>query len=162
MKECINTRLHRMSKMTSSGAAQKKVTASQLIQWRILVHFQDKYFPTYAWKLLTGDIDTLFPDAFIQMAVFKGNTRAVFLDRKEAKGPIDRADRRCHGVRQKATSNLGSRIADVYREDIYELPMDSVRELISNAVCHQILYCLPDPSRWQSMMTVWKSHPQAG
>ena len=33
--------------------------------------------------------------------------------------------------------NLGSRIADVYREDIYELPMDSVRELISNAVCHR-------------------------
>lgn len=37
--------------------SQKKVTASQLAQWRILAHFQDKYYPTYAWKLLTGDID---------------------------------------------------------------------------------------------------------
>ena len=26
--------------------SQKKVTASQLAQWRILVHFQDKYYPT--------------------------------------------------------------------------------------------------------------------
>ena len=116
--------------------SQKKVTASQLIQWRILVHFQDKYFPTYAWKLLTGDIDTLFPDAFIQMAVFKGNTRAVFLDRKEAKGPIDQQIEDAM-VFVKKHINLGSRIADVYREDIYELPMDSVRELISNAVCHR-------------------------
>ncbi len=33
--------------------------------------------------------------------------------------------------------SLGSRVADVYRDDIYELPMDSVRELISNAVCHR-------------------------
>ena len=116
--------------------SQKKVTASQLIQWRILVHFQDKYFPTYAWKLLTGDIDTLFPDAFIQMAVFKGNTRAVFLDRKEAKGPIDQQIEDAM-VFVKKHINLGSRIADVYREDIYELPMDSIRELISNAVCHR-------------------------
>ena len=116
--------------------SQKKVTARQLIQWRILVHFQDKYLPTYAWKLLTGDIDTLFPDAFIQMAVFKGNTRAVFLDRKEAKGPIDQQIEDAM-VFVKKHINLGSRIADVYREDIYELPMDSVRELISNAVCHR-------------------------
>ena len=28
--------------------------------------------------------------------------------------------------------NLGSRIADVYREDIYALPLDSARELLSN------------------------------
>ena len=100
------------------------------------MHFQDKYLPTYAWKLLTGDIDTLFPDAFIQMAVFKGNTRAVFLDRKEAKGPIDQQIEDAM-VFVKKHINLGSRIADVYREDIYELPMDSVRELISNAVCHR-------------------------
>lgn len=95
-----------------------------------------KYYPTYAWKLLTGDIDTLFPDAFIQMAVFKGKTRAIFLDRKEAKGPIDQQIEEAM-IFVKKHINLGSRIADVYREDIYELPMDSVRELISNAVCHR-------------------------
>lgn len=116
--------------------SQKKVTASQLAQWRILVHFQDKYYPTYAWKLLTGDIDELFPDAFIQLAAFKGKTRAVFLDRQEARGPIDQQIEDAT-VFVKKHINLGSRIADVYREDIYELPMDSVRELISNAVCHR-------------------------
>ena len=116
--------------------SQKKLTASQLAQWRILVHFQDKYYPTNAWKLLTGDIDELFPDAFIQLAAFKGKTRAVFLDRQEAKGPIDQQIEEAM-VFVKKHINLGSRIADVYREDIYELPLDSVRELISNAVCHR-------------------------
>ena len=112
------------------------MTAGQLVQWRILVYFQDRYLPTYAWKLLTGDIDTLFPDALIQMALFKGNTRAVFLDRKEAKRPTDQQIEDAMVFVRKHI-NLGSRIADVYREDIYELPMDSVREIISNAVCHR-------------------------
>lgn len=116
--------------------SQKKVTASQLAQWKILVHFQDKYYPTYAWKLLTDDIDELFPDAFIQLAAFKGTTRAVFRDRQETKGPIDQQIEDAM-VFVKKHINLGSRIADVYREDIYELPLDSVRELISNAVCHR-------------------------
>ena len=37
----------------------------------------------------------------------------------------------------KRNIRLGSRIAGVYREDFYELPIDSIREMISNAVCHR-------------------------
>lgn len=33
--------------------------------------------------------------------------------------------------------HLGSRIDGVFRKDFYELPMDSVREMIANAVCHR-------------------------
>ena len=54
-------------------AEQKKVTASQLVSWKILNLFNGKYLPTNAWKLLTKPAE-LFPDAIIQMAVFKGNT----------------------------------------------------------------------------------------
>ena len=85
---------------------------------------------------MTGDVDELLPDALIQLAAFKGNTRTVFLDRQEARGPIDQQiEDAVLFVRRHI--NLGSRIAGVYREDYYELPMDSVREMISNAVCHQ-------------------------
>ena len=85
-----------------------------------------------------GDIDELLPDAFIQLAAFKGKTRAVFLDRQETRGPIDQQieDAMVFG---KKHINLGFRIADVYREELYELPMDSVRELISNAVWSPLL-----------------------
>ena len=116
--------------------SQKKVTKSQLVSWRILVLFQDKYYPTNAWKLLTGDTEEFIPDAFIQLAAFKGNTRAVFLDRQEAKGPVDQQIEDAM-LFVKRHINLGSRIAGVYREDIYELPLDSIREMISNAVCHR-------------------------
>lgn len=33
--------------------------------------------------------------------------------------------------------NLGMRIQGIYRQDVYELPTDSVRELIANAVVHR-------------------------
>ena len=116
-------------------AAQKKVTASQLVSWKILGLFNGKYLPTNAWKLLTDPAE-LFPDAIIQMAVFKGNTRAIFLDRKEAAGPIDEQIEEAM-LFVKRNIRLGSRIAGVYREDFYELPIDSIREMISNAVCHR-------------------------
>lgn len=116
-------------------AAQKKVTASQLVSWKILSFFNGKYLPTNAWRLLTNP-EELFPDAIIQMAVFKGNTRAIFLDRKEATGPIDEQIEEAM-LFVKRNIRLGSRIAGVYREDFYELPIDSIREMISNAVCHR-------------------------
>ena len=116
-------------------AAQKKVTASQLVSWKILSFFNGKYLSTNAWRLLTNP-EELFPDAIIQMAVFKGNTRAIFLDRKEATGPIDEQIEEAM-LFVKRNIRLGSRIAGVYREDFYELPIDSIREMISNAVCHR-------------------------
>ena len=33
--------------------------------------------------------------------------------------------------------NLGAKINGLYREDVYELPVGSVREIIANAVTHR-------------------------
>ena len=132
---------------------QKKVTASQLVQWRILVHFQDRYLPTHAWKLLTGDIDTLFPDALIQMALFKGNTRAVFLDRKEAKRPTDQQIEDAM-VFVRNHINLGSRIAFMscrWTAFVRSSPTLYATDPI----------CLPGPFGWRSMTTAWRSLLQA-
>ncbi|MBQ8093261.1 MAG: hypothetical protein IJ242_06770 [Clostridia bacterium] len=115
-------------------AAQKKITASQLASWKILSFFNGKYLPANAWRLFTN-AEEPFPDAIIQMAVFKGNTRAIFQDRKEATGPINEQIEEAM-LFVKRSIRLGSRIAGVYREDFYELPIDSIREMISNAVCH--------------------------
>ncbi len=116
-------------------ADQKRVTSNQLVAWKILILFGGKYYPTNAWTLLT-DPDELFPDAVIQMAVFKGNDRSIFLDRKTATGPIDRQIEEAM-LFVKRNIRLGSRIAGTYRRDYYELPIDSIREVISNAVCHR-------------------------
>ena len=123
-------------KSDEQRAAQKKVTISMLVTWKVLISFNDKCYPTNAWKLLTGDIEELYPYAGIQMAAFKGTSRSVFLDKQEAKGPIDVQIEEAMAFVKKHI-NLGARIADVYREDYYELPIDSIREMISNAVCHR-------------------------
>ena len=123
-------------KSDEQRSEQKKVTVSQLVTWRLLIQREGRYYPTNAWKLLTGDIEENFPYAYVQMAAFKGKGRSVFLDRQEAKGPIDSQIEEAMAFVKKHI-NLGARIEDVYREDIYELPIDSIREMISNAVCHR-------------------------
>ena len=123
-------------KSAEQRAAQKEVSINQLITWKIIVRINEKFYPTNAWKLLTGDTEELFPNAFIQMAAFKGITRSVFLDKQEARGPIDQQIEDAM-MFVKRHINLGSRINGKYMEDYYELPIDSIREIISNAVCHR-------------------------
>lgn len=85
---------------------------------------------------ISSEADEVLPDAFIQLAAFKGNSRSVFLDKNEAKGPLDMQIEESMQFVKKHI-NLGSRIEGIYREDFYELPLDSVREMIANAVCHR-------------------------
>lgn len=77
-----------------------------------------------------------FPEATIQCAVFKGTVRDIFITRKEFSGSIyQQIDEAYNFVLQHI--NLGSRIEGVARQDYYELPVKTIREMISNAVCHR-------------------------
>lgn len=118
---------------------QEPVAPWQLVQWGILTEDRGSYYPTYAWKLLTGDTEWLLPDAYLQMARFQGDTRAYFLDRKEARGPIDQQIEDAV-IFVKWHINLGAWVDGAYQEDCYELPMDGVRELITNAVLHRVYW----------------------
>lgn len=113
----------------------RKVTKTQLLTWKIMIREGEHYYASNAFHLLEGNTDD-FPDAFIQCAVFKGKGRNVFLIRKEIYGPLDQqVEDAANFVMQNI--RMGSRIDGVYRKNFYELPMDSVREMIANAVCHR-------------------------
>lgn len=100
-----------------------------MISWGILVEEQGKIFPTNAYALLTGKMRM---QPVIQCGVFKGKDRAYFVDRREFEGPIyEQVENAYQYVLEKI--NLGMRIQGIYRQDVYELPTDSVRELIGNA-----------------------------
>ena len=89
--------------------------------------------PTNAFVLLT---ENDFPQAKIQCAVFKGTTRSVFIDKKEYTGPIFRQiDEAYQFVLRNI--KLGAKIKGLVRVDSYEIPVDSIRELIINAVTHR-------------------------
>ena len=72
----------------------------------------------------------------IQCGVFKGKNRAHFVDRREFEGSIqEQMDAAYQYVLEKI--NMGMTIKGMYRQDVYELPTDSIRELIANAVAHR-------------------------
>ena len=114
---------------------QRKVTINQLLSWNIIQESDGRFFPTNAWYLLNGKLDE-YPFAKIQCAVFKGTDRCVFVTKKDIEGPIDeQIEDAMRFVMEHL--NEGSRVDCAYRKDFYELPLDSIREMVSNAVCHR-------------------------
>ena len=72
----------------------------------------------------------------IQCAIFKGVDRSIFVDRREISGSIqNQVEAVYQYVLEKI--NLGAKIEGLYRQDVYEFPIGSIRELIANAVAHR-------------------------
>ena len=119
----------------------KRVTKRQLLSWNLLNEENGKLIPGNGYLLLSGD-NKAFPQAQIQCAVFKGKTRGIFITKRDFSGPIYRQVQDAYNfVLQNI--KLGSRTEGVFRRDLYELPKESIRELIANAVCHRS-YLSPD------------------
>ena len=117
----------------SEKAKIKDITKNTLLSWGILTEVHGEIFPTNAYALLTGQLRM---QPIIQCGLFKGKDRAYFTDRKEFDGPIqNQVDAAYQYVLEKI--NMGMQIQGIYRQDVYELPTDSVRELIANAVAHR-------------------------
>lgn len=113
----------------------QKVGKNQLLSWKLLVEKDDTFHPTNGYMLLDGKSNE-FSEATIQCAVFKGTVRDIFITRKEFAGSIyAQIDEAYEFVLQHI--NLGSRIEGVGRQDYFELPIKTIREIISNAVCHR-------------------------
>lgn len=111
----------------------KDVTQNVLISWGVLAEKDGAVVPANAYALLTGQARF---QPVIQCAVFKGKDRAYFVDRREFEGSIqDQMEAAFQYVLEKI--NRGMRIQGMYRQDMYELPVDSVREMIANSVAHR-------------------------
>jgi predicted HTH transcriptional regulator len=111
----------------------KTVTVGNLVSWKLLKQGENNYYPSRAFNLLTRNSEYF---AKIQCALFKGDDKVDFLDRKEFGGPLyEQIENACVFVMQHI--NKGAQIDSLVRKDIYELPPASVRELIVNAVLHR-------------------------
>ena len=111
----------------------KDVTKNTLISWGLLKEAEGKVYPTNAYALLAGKMPQM---PVIQCGVFKGTNRAHFVDRREFEGSIqEQMEAAYQYVLEKI--NMGMTIMGMYRQDVYELPTDSIRELIANAVAHR-------------------------
>lgn len=111
----------------------RDVTQNVLISWGVLAEKDGIVVPTNAYALLTGQARF---QPVIQCAVFKGRDRAYFVDCREFEGSIqEQMEDAFQYVLEKI--NRGMRIHGMYRQDMYELPVDSVREMIANSVAHR-------------------------
>ena len=74
--------------------------------------------------------------ASIGGSTFTTEDRAIFIDKREIDAPIqEQVEKAYQYVLEKI--NMGAKLQGVYRQDIYELPPDSIRELIANALVHR-------------------------
>ena len=111
----------------------KKPTRNNLLSWGIIAEKDGKTYPTNSFALLTGN--EVIPTK-IQCGVFKGDNRAIFVDRREFTGPIQNQIEEAYKY-VLSKINLGAKIDGLYRQDMYELPIGSIREIIANAVTHR-------------------------
>ena len=114
-------------------ASIKDVGRQQLRSWGILIERDGKDYPSNAFAILTGNGGL---HVATQCGVFKGTTKAIFVDRREYTGPLwEQIDEAFQFVLRNI--HLGATIVGIYRQDIYEIPPDAIRELIINAMVHR-------------------------
>jgi len=114
-------------------ASIKDVGKQQLRSWGVLIERDGKDYPSNAFAILTGCGGL---HVATQCGVFKGATKEVFVDRREYTGPLwEQIDEAFQFVLRNI--HLGATIVGIYRQDVYEIPPDAIRELIINAMVHR-------------------------
>ena len=114
-------------------ASIKDVGRQQLRSWGILIERDGKDYPSNAFAILTGCGGL---HVATQCGVFKGTTKEVFVDRREYDGPLwEQIEEAYQFVLRNI--HLGATFEGVYRQDVYEIPPDAIRELIINAIVHR-------------------------
>ena len=128
--------LEKLARKNSENDTEiRKVTRNTLLSWKVLEEKNGRIFPTNAYILLSGK-ENWEVSRKIQCGVFKGETRSIFVDKKEFEGSIImQLEKVYQYVLEKI--NLGSDIVGIYRVDKYEIPPKSIREVIANAVIHR-------------------------
>jgi predicted HTH transcriptional regulator len=137
--EQVNALCERMYEVALSHAdverrdALRKLTKSQLLTWGVLKEQDGETLPTNAFLILSGSAEVVKP---LQCAIFKGDSRATFLNRRDITGDVmTQVEGAYQYVLEKM--NIGADLGGLVRRDVYELPEWSVREIITNAVVHR-------------------------
>ena len=113
--------------------AVHRLSIEKLEDFGILLRKEGTLVPSRAFTLLTKPRERYIK---IQCALFKGTKKVDFIDRKEFRGPVQEQIEQAHQFVLRHT-NKGAIIEGLYRQDVYELPVSSIREIITNAVLHR-------------------------
>lgn len=129
----INTYRKNYCSIHELTKALPDVTLQSLINWDILQKVGDTLVPTNAYMLLIGKG---FPFSKIQCATFKGETRSIFINKKEYRGSLFEQVEAAYEF-MIANLKIGAEINGLIRRDIYEIPLNVLREILLNASVHR-------------------------
>lgn len=110
-----------------------KMTIEKLEDLGLLCQIGKELQPTHAFRLMTKN---KIRYAKIQCALFKGTERDIFIDKREFDGPLYEQLEDAYQFVLKHI-NLSAKIEGLHRKESYELPVRTIRELITNAVVHR-------------------------
>lgn len=114
----------------------KDMTATRLVSMGLLKRRGGKLFPTYGYCIVAGlpAEDVLFPQ--VKCGAFRGVAKGDFVDRRTCEGGIvSQIDEAYQFVLRNI--RVGTELVGTARRDVYELPIDAIREAICNAVFHR-------------------------
>lgn len=110
-----------------------KMTIEKLEDLGLLCRIGKELQPTHAFRLMTKN---KIRYAKIQCALFKGTERDIFIYKREFDGPLYAQLENAYQFVLKHI-NISAKIEGLHRKESYELPVRTIRELITNAVVHR-------------------------
>ena len=116
-----------------SERTKTQITKESLLNMHLIQKIENNYVATKAYAIFLGKHDYL---SRIQCARFKGIDRVHFIDKKDFDGPLlEQIDGAYKFVLEHI--NMAIEINGIVHDEIYELPIQAIRELIINAVIHR-------------------------
>lgn len=135
-KDDVEALCQELTDYAKAAPGRPTMTYDRLLAMRIIWERNGRIVPTYAYNILAG-VESAEIMMNIQCGVFRGTGRNLPIDSLECTDPIYR---QIGQAMQFVLRSIRIRyeVRDrAQRYEIYEFPVETIRELIVNAVCHR-------------------------
>ena len=114
----------------------KAMTEKRLVSMGLLLGKSGRVVPSYGYYIVSGEPAPGIMQPKIKCGVFRGVQKGDFVDRRTCEGSAVAQIEEAYAFLLR-NIRVGSEIVGTQRRDVYELPLDSIREAICNAVFHR-------------------------
>ena len=114
----------------------KAMTEKRLVSMGLLLGRSGRIVPSYGYYIVSGEPAPGIMQPKIKCGVFRGVQKGDFVDRRTCEGSAVAQIEEAYAFLLR-NIRVGSEIVGTQRRDVYELPLDSIREAICNAVFHR-------------------------
>ena len=114
----------------------KPMSEKRLVSMGLISKKSGILVPSYGFHIVSGEPAPGIMQPKIKCGVFRGVQKGDFVDRRTCEGSVVTQIEEAYAFLLR-NIRVGSEILGTQRRDVYELPLDSIREAICNAVFHR-------------------------